>query len=209
MKILFYLYLAFILLSCMPKKNIESTPRVAVPLDTGNQGDDIAKTVIDTASSEKPNSSNNVLDSTINNEIQLRNPTSVVNSVGDLSTELISSGAEAPYVILTNKTKNEYLKMTMWYGDPRNSFSYFVVGSNSDIVRLNLHTTKYNRFKTDSGIRLGLSKQDIVNMKGLKYSVTNENSIETISYLGQDLYEAKYHFKKNILVQYEFGYRYP
>ena len=149
-------------------------------------------------------------DLSINDELKLRDPKSIESTLGDISEKLIIPYNEAPYVLLRNKTRQEYLKMIMWYGDAKNTFSYFIVGNiDSTMDTLNYISTNYQSFQTNKGINLGDSKSDVLNQKGKNYIKTIVDTEEIIRYSNGELYESIYYFNNDVLTKFAFGFRYP
>lgn len=114
--------------------------------------------------------------------------------------------------------------MSFYPGGNYDNFSYFEVfyASPSDYKNLKYTTIKSEDFKTESDIHLGMSKQELIETKGESY-VKNKSTDNLMVYefeQGAELndflskyneigYKAKYEFKNDKLIKYEFGFELP
>ena len=73
---------------------------------------------------------------------------------------VIEGKEELPYVIFTNENKTEVLKLYLFYGTKRNEL-YQAEISPYDKKTIS-NPTKYKNFFTESGIKLGISKKDLI-----------------------------------------------
>lgn len=151
-------------------------------------------------------------DSTINSKLHLRNTNSIIDAFGDISNNVIENQSEAPYTYVLNSKGNEYLKMLIWYGDPKNMYSYFIVGYSTDSIKKQSKISlKVAKFETENDVKLGMLMGTLIGMKGNTELRNKENDLEVLTYLKPDneLYESKYYFKNDSLVKYSFGFVYP
>lgn len=120
--------------------------------------------------------------------------------------------------------RNELLAVMVHPGDSYSQVSIFRV-TYADNPKLNATPSRVMNFTTEKGIRLGLTKADIVSRLGDCYS-SSDTSVNklTINYrlqLPQDsktrllqrqnmpIYYADYTFKDDKLIEFEFGFEYP
>ena len=113
---------------------------------------------------------NIVPDISVNN-IKLSDTTSVVLGYGDLKYNIIEGKEELPYAIFTNENKTEILKLYLFYGTKRNEFYQAEISPYDKKTIPN--PTKYKNFSTESGIKLGISKKDLIKIKGNNFVETN------------------------------------
>lgn len=80
---------------------------------------------------------------------------------------------------------------------------------------------KINHFQTESGIRLGISKADLIKRKGIPDADEYDQKMNVCSYFLNDAdekflkrynmpsYYARYCFRNDILIKFAFGFEYP
>jgi hypothetical protein len=143
------------------------------------------------------------------NNLKLRNPSSIVETVGDLSKYLQFHDNGPPDVYLRSK-RNEYLKLVIWYGDGKNSFSMFEVGHLKDSSQIQVYNQfEFDSISTESDIKLGLKQSELVQIKGYCYESESSSDYVALTYT-EELYIMKYFFNKNDeLTKFQFGYLYP
>ena len=105
------------------------------------------------------------------NDIKLSDTTAVVLGYNDLKYNVIEGEEELPYVIFTNENKTEILKLYLFYGAKRNEFYQAEISPYDKKTIPN--PTKYKNFSTESGIKLGISKKDLIKIKGNNFVETN------------------------------------
>ena len=162
-----------------------------------------------------------VPDTAINNKIFLRNSSSVEKSVGDLM-PFIAQEESLPDVYLSSQSGSEYLKLLFSPGDTRNTFSFFEVGLADSIPDINIKTTSYEHFTTESEIKLGINQEKLVQIKGGGYTSNVQGAATILSYVVNDyntssflqsynmpIYVATYHFEGDKLIKFGFGFEYP
>ncbi len=118
----------------------------------------------------------------------------------------------------------ETLTLTQHPGDGKNQISVFSV-SNSTKAKYGYKQLKVETFQTEKGIKLGLSKQQVVDKLGNCYTVveSTENCIEIYYRIenpkdsktkilksnNMPIYYATYTFCDDKLIYFEFGFEYP
>ena len=166
-------------------------------------------------------------DSTINNQIIIMNDLSVLKTFGYIWNLVLRDPHRIYFV---NKSGTEYLKMTFHSGNSENQFSEFEIGDISLIPENEpINKSNFEGFYTESGIRLGITKNELIKIKGKNFiAIKNEHNLEGIRYnlesdydgydyifkyeflerYGYPSYYAFYWFKNNKLVKFEFGFEY-
>jgi hypothetical protein len=155
----------------------------------------------------------NVPDTSINKVFFLLDEISIIKNIGDQRGKLIED--EKPSrVQLKNKTGTQYLILYHLNGANANSFNMFEVGY---ILRKNetFLDTKFIYFFSQNGIKLGISKNELVKIKGSNYTRKYQNDFEIIKYkiennqflqrYNMPIYISEYHFKDDKLVKFIFG----
>lgn len=127
------------------------------------------------------------------------------------------------------KSKNgECLLMTGNIGGTKNTFQYFeVFGSLEEldssiefleVEEMQFIVSDFNNFETENGISLGISKNQLIEIKGMPHSTSIQNRIESVSYRVSDmkhsylrkhnmpLYVMTLDFLDGKLVKFEFGF---
>lgn len=108
-------------------------------------------------------------DSTINDILILNNKESSTKFYPKISSEkLIDSIRESPVLGFNNEIEKEYLLLYQHEGGVRNEFSCFEIGYINEL-EINITTTDYKYFETESGLKLGLSLDELIKIKGNTY----------------------------------------
>ena len=150
------------------------------------------------------------------NDIKLSDTTVVVLGYSDLKYNVIEIKEALPYAIFTNENKTEILKLYLFYGAKRNEF-YQVEISPYDKKTIS-NPTKYKNFSTESGIKLGISKKDLVKIKGnnftetnhvLRYEISDYEKSHFLEKYNLPIYFAEYTFDQDKLSKIYFGFEYP
>ena len=158
---------------------------------------------------------NIVPDISVNN-IKLSDTTAVVLGYSDLKYNVIEGKEELPYVIFTNENKTEVLKLYLFYGTKRNEF-YQAEISPYDKKTIS-NPTKYKNFSTESGIKLGISKKNLIKIKGnnfvetnhvLRYEISDYEKSHFLKKYNLPIYFAEYTFDQDKLSKIYFGFEYP
>ena len=150
------------------------------------------------------------------NDIKLSDTTAVVLGYNDLKYNVIEGEEELPYVIFTNENKTEILKLYLFYGAKRNEF-YQAEISPYDKKTIS-NPTKYKNFSTESGIKLGISKKNLIKIKGnnftetnhvLRYEISDYEKSHFLEKYNMPIYFAEYTFDQDKLCKIHFGFEYP
>jgi len=149
------------------------------------------------------------------NDLEIENPTSIVNAVGSLKEKIIDDQS-LPHAIFSNIEGNEKLRLVLFPGASHNDIYQFKLGYDEK----NGIQSSYTEFVTESGIKLGLDKKEIIKIKGegfksslsseLYYEISNYESSEFLKKYNLPVYFARYTFDKNEkLKKIHFGFEYP
>ena len=150
------------------------------------------------------------------NDIKLSDTTAVVLGYSDLKYNVIEGKEELPYIIFTNENKTEVLKLYLFYGTKRNEF-YQAEISPYDKKTIS-NPTKYKNFSTESGIKLGISKKNLIKIKGnnfvetnhvLRYEISDYEKSHFLEKYNLPIYFAEYTFDQDKLSKIYFGFEYP
>ena len=169
------------------------------------------------ACSQKPNNfQRKVLDTSINKFVLL-NSVSIRNSIGDQTGKLIED--EKPSRIqIGNLDSSEFVTLFHLNGSNINTFNKFEVATSREIGK-SVQVVADKLFMTESGIKLGITQQQLKAIKGkgavqkekngltiLRYRFDNKNDANLIKKYNMPIYEATYYFKNNKLVKFVFGF---
>ncbi|MCJ8291353.1 MAG: hypothetical protein MJK07_16385 [Flavobacteriales bacterium] len=162
------------------------------------------------------------IDTSIIEGISLLNETSLL-----LSFDTVPYYYERKFLLFDN---DNILVMHGNLGGKKNTYSYYdLYKSKDDYKRCEegvfpFDDVKFSKFdislnfKTENNIRLGISRSEIINLKGEEYETYRNGNIEVISYQYSDrkhvylrksnmpLYEMKFFLENGILVRYSFGF---
>ena len=150
------------------------------------------------------------------NDIKLSDTTVVVLGYSDLKYNVIEGKEELPYVIFTNENKTEILKLYLFYGTKRNEFYQAEISPYDKKTIPN--PTKYKNFSTESGVKIGISKKDLIKIKGnnfvetshiLRYQISDYEKSHFLEKYNMPIYFAEYTFDQDKLFKIYFGFEYP
>jgi hypothetical protein len=164
------------------------------------------------------NSKFNNPDTSLSN-INLRDSRSSIAIIGEK--DKIDDNEEYHYY---STMYRETLTLTQHPGDGRYSISIFKV-ENSDKADHGYRKLEIDTFKTEKGIKLGITKKEVIEKLGVSYfsKDSSKNSIELYYRLetphdsktkilesnNMPIYYASYRFWKDKLSSFEFGFEYP
>jgi len=151
--------------------------------------------------------------------ILLRNSSSAGNIIGtDNKTD------ERDHYYFYSKFDRETLTLTQHPGDGQNQIAAFSV-SFSDKADHGYRQLNIDTFQTEKGIRLGLTKEEVIGKLGNCYAVIDsskdcleiyyriespkDSRTKILATGNMPVYYATYTFCKNKLNYYEFGFEYP
>ncbi|MBA3649697.1 MAG: hypothetical protein H0W62_14330 [Chitinophagales bacterium] len=162
-------------------------------------------------------------DTSINGLLFLNNPASIKNGFGDIMS-LLEKEKDYPDLYLLDSTKKEYLRMVLFPGSSRNSISQFEVGYYADLpAATKITTSRFLSFYTESQLKLGISKEQSIQIKEsdykeekgknnqiiIRYVLNDFNKSAFLKRYNMPVYFAEYWFKENKLIKYWFGFEYP
>lgn len=129
----------------------------------------------------------------------------------------------SPVLAFVDKNENKYFLAYQYEGDTKNSFSCFEIGYIKDDLELKkeIAPTKYEDFETESGLKLGISFDEIINLKGKDYKVEKKSNGDIVRYVIDDPdnpkikeyemppYFMEFYVKDNKVYKIIFGFEYP
>lgn len=131
---------------------------------------------------------------------------------------------ETPAILFSNNSEKEYLITYQYEGDTKNNFSLFEIGYLKDDTKLKnyvVNKTKYDNFKTESGLKLGMTLEEITNLKGSDFKVEKKSNEQIIRYTIDNPddpkikqyemppYFMEFYLKNNRVYKIIFGFEYP
>ncbi len=163
-------------------------------------------------------------DSTVNSILALRSPKTIEKfssrvldslPVNEFASSFLYE--EQPFVLFINSNRTEFLMAIIHEGTYKLYFSEFKIGYlcydsliNSDIKYIQ---TPYTSFYTESGLKLGIKIDNVMDVKGSSATYTNDNlcycynsiDSEFVIY-GECEYFLRCIIKNDIVVKIEYGY---
>jgi hypothetical protein len=160
-------------------------------------------------------------DTTVNNILHLNNFESSVrflSSINELTP--IEKERESPILLLTDRTHSKYLLLYQFEGATLSSFSKFeIINATSYFPESNPTETIYEDFVTESGLKLNMSMEEVIVMKGNNF--VRDNNSRIIYRVDADIesnflkrynmpgYSMECDFKEGRLYKLVFGFDYP
>lgn len=151
--------------------------------------------------------------------IKIRNAESTLNVLGK-ETKLMGDSTHLFY----SNDKKQKLELTVHSGDYYNQVSIFNI-SYADKSKLNLQQINSKEFETEKGIKLGISKRQIIEKLGTCYVVKdssknrielnyrlelpNDSKTKILKTNNMPIYFATYKLTNDKLENIEFGFEYP
>ena len=151
--------------------------------------------------------------------IKIRNVESTLSILGK-QTKLKGDSTHLFY----SSDKKQKLGLTVYRGDYYSQVSIFTI-SYSDNSKQNTRQLKSTEFETEKGIKLGISKREIIRKLGtcylakdstknsmvLKYrlELPNDSKTKLLTSNNMPIYYAIYRLNKDKLEYFEFGFEYP
>jgi hypothetical protein len=161
-----------------------------------------------------------VPDTTLNTLLKLGNS----ESTGTWSEVKLENENMFFVAFFTNSSSTEYTKATTYPGGTKYAFYNFEVGELWLDGLKEKHFTKlpFDHFQTEGGIHLGISKKDLIRIKGKEFTIKETLAGERLVYkislphapwflnkYHMPEYLAEYQFRNGVLVQFSFGFPYP
>jgi hypothetical protein len=208
------LIIIFSLLSC--KQKIESTNINQSTIDTPT-----IKTIDslrDTATGIQNSFPKfNYPDSSINSKIFLEND---ISDLIPMETKLVERIRESAVYILCNKSQKEYLLLYQYEGDTKNAFACFEIGYLKDEKTLYSHNYQplnEEYFLTESGLKLGLSIDSLIKIKGKDFHLLQDSIIrysldinnEFVKRYNSPGYFIEAKIKNKKIARLKLGFDYP
>jgi len=161
-------------------------------------------------------------DTSLNNKLFLNDPASTVRAFGNI-TPLLNHDSAFPDVYFLGSSGEQYLRMIILPGSTINSVSQFEVGYSSSLSnKNNKRPSNFPSFVTENKTRLGITKDELVTIKGDKYTEIKKDNAIIVRYVLNDfdnssflrrynmpVYFAEYWIQENKLIRYRFGFEYP
>lgn len=152
------------------------------------------------------------------NSLELANPESILKNIGDLKS-LIIEDENLPHVSFTSQNKKEKLTLIIFPGSGYNDVYQFVIEEND---KKETHKLNYINFITESGLKLGISKEEIIKLKGeqfnlkqsdnntlISYTLDNYNNSKFLQQYNMPSYFMEFTLKEDKVIKIKFGFDYP
>ena len=152
-------------------------------------------------------------------DIKIKNAESTLNILGK-QTKLEGDSTHVFY----SSDKKQKLRLTVHPGDYYSQVSIFNI-SYSDNSKQNFRQINSSEFKTEKGIKLGISKSEIIEKLGTCYvakdstknnielnyriELPNDSKTKLLTSNNMPIYYAKYRLTNDKLENIEFGFEYP
>lgn len=169
-------------------------------------------------------------DTTVNNKLMLLNSTSINENLPTIS----KTPQYNDYVFVLNTNGDECLSLGVSYGGTANEFISFdifyksdksiqkdIIYQKIDFNKISFYQSNYNIFFSESNIKLGMSKEEIVKIKGTNFKKSIVGNVECLIYeidnikssflirYNMPAYTAKYYYNKGILIRFSYGFEIP
>ena len=165
-------------------------------------------------------------DSTVNKKLFLSNYNSLQNFYADgKNIVTIDQIRETPVVVFVNKSKTEYVIAYQYEGGTKNAFDCFEIGFLKNEQSLNKvipYVTAEEYFRTETGISLGMSLDQLEVLKGSNYEKQEKESQTVVTYSNTDVknssflkryampgYFMVFTVRGNKIIKIKFGFDYP
>ena len=161
-------------------------------------------------------------DTSINSVLFLNNSSSIQKVFGDVM-PLLNKEADLPDLYMFSNSKQEYLRLVFLPGSSKNSISQFEVGYLKKMPKgVKATDSRLAIIVTESNITLGISKLQVIKLKGNDYKEEKNGEETVVEYNVNDFessvflkrynmpsYFAKYWFFEDKLIKFRFGFEYP
>jgi hypothetical protein len=156
-----------------------------------------------------------VVDTAVN-KLVLLNSVSIEQNIGDQTGKLIED-ENATRIQFANLGQSEFLTLYHLNGANVNTFNEFEVRKATEIEK-SVPSIRDKTFVTESGIKLGMTQQQLIALKGrgamnklkngvmsIQYKITDKTS-DLLKRYNMPIYHATYYFKNNKLIKFTFGF---
>ena len=172
-----------------------------------------------------------VPDTSVNKILFLHNSSSTMDMFGDISALLQRQGDDFPNVCFVNSDGKEFLRLFLYPGSSSNTISFIEIGFSDHLNKtVPKNKSTYQHFFNESGILLGMSEENVKNIKGYVYFDASFDKFKVLTYIIKEPpysvengifiskfleiynmpnYNASYWFKNNKLVKFSYGFGYP
>jgi hypothetical protein len=164
--------------------------------------------------SQKPNRAQPKYKDTSINKFVLLNSRSIQETLGDQTGKIIED-EKATRIIVSNSDSSEFLTLFHLDGSNVNTFNEFEVSKKRE-MGMPIQIVKDKFFVTESGVRLGMTLEQLLQTKGKGVIKKDTMGVTIISYKIKNtelqnkyempIYESSYYFKKNKLFRFTFGF---
>jgi hypothetical protein len=146
------------------------------------------------------------------NDLELVNPNSILKSIGNLK----NFKNEELFFEFANSNKKFKLTLVAFPGSSQNDI--YQIKVEHILSYNNLKVLPYENFITESNIKLGITKEELVKIKGnnyltennvIKYSLSHDQNKDFFTNFNMPFYYANYSFEKGRLIKIDFGFLYP
>jgi len=126
-----------------------------------------------------------------------------------------------PCAYFLNINSTEYLAIYHYPGDLKDEFSLFEVGYYTKMPDTMINPTNYGFFVTENKIKLGITKRELLKIKGSADTTFQDGEVKIMRYVINDSnspflkkykmpsYFAEYYIEQDKLVKFRFGFDYP
>lgn len=184
------------------------------------------KTAIEGINKSSTNSTITQPDTTVNKKLFLENQLSSTKFYDKIDkVDLVEKIRTSPVLVFSNTRNDQYLLAYQYEGNSKNSFSSFEIGFMKNLESVDekkKYKSSENSFETESGLKLGLSSTDIVNIKGkdfkkqkvgnetiLTYRIDDYDSSAFLKRYKMPGYFIEFLLKDDKLIKIFFGFDYP
>ena len=157
-------------------------------------------------------------DSTVNEILVLSRSESAEIFHSNISSEqYITHLRESPVIGFSNKDNSEYLLLYQYEGGVRNGFNCFEIGYVNDLEK-EVTTLDYDKFKTESGLILGMTLKELESIKGSSYTQDDNKVVYQLadypnsSFLrshNMPAYFLECTLKDDRIIRIKYGFDYP
>jgi hypothetical protein len=150
------------------------------------------------------------------NNIELSNNNTSLSNYKNIDKLIVEDNQGLPYASFLNKNKTEKLSVYFFYGSGHDEFYQFKIEAYNGKKFYN--QLEYKNFITESGIKLGTTKTELLKIKGntytenegvVKYVLSDYNNSCFLQKYNLPVYFSEYTFKDDKLIKIYFGFEYP